>query len=119
MSNKIIVLWGSLIIILVTVICYIAITKKEEIKFINLKQDLKENVRKYLKENDVELPFEITSEELEEKGYIEPLVLGNKLCAADIKVTKKIIFKKYDIQFTCIIKEPEDDSVSFSLQNSI
>lgn len=108
MSNKIIVLWGSLIIILLTMICYIAVTKKEEIKFINLKQDLKEDVKEYIKDNDIELPFEITSEELEEQGYIKPIVLGNKLCAADIKVTKKFIFKKYDIDFTCIIKEETD-----------
>ena len=105
MSNKIIILWGFIIISLVSIITYVGVTKKEEIKFINLKNELKVKVKKYIKDNDIELPFEITSEKLEEEGYISPLILDNKLCAADIKVTEKFIFKNYDVKFTCIINE--------------
>ena len=95
MNNKIIVVWGIIIIILVSIIYYIGITYQNEIKYISLKEEVKIAVKDYISSE------KITTEELEEKGYLKELKLGNKLCAADIEVTKKV-FKSYDIEFTCV-----------------
>ena len=103
MNEKIIALWGFIIIFLVGVICFIGIHYEDEIKYIKLKEDVKDSVKEYIKNEDVRLPLEITTEELEEKKYIKTLKLDDKICAADIKVEKKFwIFKSYDIDFTCI-----------------
>lgn len=102
MNNKIIVVWGIIIIILVSIIYYIGITYRNEIKYISLKEEVKIAVKDYIcSEKITKYPFKITTEELEEKGYLKELKLDNKLCAADIEVTKKV-FKSYDIEFTCV-----------------
>ena len=38
MSNKIIILWGSIIILLITILFIIGINYEKEIKYINIKQ---------------------------------------------------------------------------------
>ena len=102
MSNKIIILWGSIIILLITILFIIGINYEKEIKYINIKQEVKESVKKYIKENNIKDYFEITSEELESEGYLKEIKLDDKICAADISVKKVLIFKKYNIEFTCI-----------------
>ena len=102
MSNKIIILWGSIIILLITILFIIGINYEKEIKYINIKQEVKESVKKYIKENNIKNDFEITSEELESEGYLKEIKLDDKICAADISVKKVLIFKKYNIEFTCI-----------------
>ena len=102
MSNKIIILWGSIIILLITILFIIGINYEKEIKYINIKQEVKESVKKYIKENNIKDDFEITSEELESEGYLKKIKLDDKICAADISVKKVLIFKKYNIEFTCI-----------------
>lgn len=102
MSEKTIVLWGFLIVLLVGVIYFIGIKYEGEFKYINLKTEIKSAVKDYVKEEDIDLPLEITTEELEEKGYIKELKLEDKVCAATIKVDKKFIFYNYDIKFECI-----------------
>lgn len=102
MSNKIIILWGSIIILLITILFIIGINYEKEIKYINIKQEVKESVKKYIKENNIKDDFEITSEELESKGYLKEIKLDDKICEADISVKKVLIFKKYNIEFTCI-----------------
>ena len=102
MNNKIIVVWGIIIIILVSIIYYIGISYQNEIKYFSLKEEVKIAVKDYISSEKItKYPFKITTEELEEKGYLKELKLGNKLCAADIEVTKKV-FKSYDIEFTCV-----------------
>ena len=59
-------------------------------------------IMKYIKENNIKDDFEITSEELESEGYLKEIKLDDKICAADISVKKVLIFKKYNIEFTCI-----------------
>lgn len=102
MSNKIIILWGSIIILLITILFIIGINYEKEIKYIDIKQEVKESVKKYIKENNIKDDFEITSEELESEGYLKEIKLDDKICAADISVKKVLIFKKYNIEFTCI-----------------
>ena len=102
MSNKIIILWGSIIILLITILFIIGINYEKEIKYINIKQEVKESVKKYIKENNIKDDFEITSEELESEGYLKEIKLDDKICAADISVKKVLIFKKYNIEFNCI-----------------
>ena len=102
MSNKLIVIWGSVIILLVGTVYFIGIKYKDELKYISLKEEVKDSVKEYIKRNDIKLPLEITSEELEENNYIKELKLDDKICAADITVDKKFLFYNYDIEFTCI-----------------
>jgi len=102
MSNKLIVVWGAVIILLVGTIYFIGVKYEDELKYISLKNELKSSVKKYIKDNDVKLPFEISTEELEEQEYIGELKLDDKICAADIKVEKNFIFYDYNIDFTCI-----------------
>lgn len=103
MSNKTIIIWILLISVLVFIIGYIGITKKDELEYINLKNKVKEITKDYIHDNNIDkFPFTITTEELEEKDYLDELKLNNKVCAGDIKVTKKFVFYKYDIKFTCV-----------------
>lgn len=102
MSNKIIVLWGTVVTLLILTIYVIGVLHEEEIKYIKLKEEVKTSVNKYIEMEEVKLPLEITTEELEEKEYIGELKLEDKICAADIKVDKKWIFKTFDIKFECV-----------------
>jgi len=102
MSNKLIVLWGFIIVLLVSIVYFIGIKYQDEIKYVNLKNDVKEATKKYVEDNDLELPLSITTEELEEKGYIGELKLNEKICAADVKISKKLLFYSFDIKFTCV-----------------
>lgn len=109
MSNKVIVLWGFIIVSLVCGIYYIGVKYENELKYIDLKDEIKEATKKYISDNDKELPFKITTEELEEQGYINTLKLDNKICAADVKAYKKFMFNRFDIKFTCINEEQNDN----------
>ncbi len=103
MNKKVIALWGFIIVALVIIIFIIGITKEEELKYISLKNDIREATNEYIENNNIkDYPFTITTEELEEKDYLDELKLENKLCVADVTVTKKFIFKKYNIKLTCI-----------------
>ena len=105
MNNKVIVMWGLVIVLLVLTIYYIGVKRQDEIEYIKLKEEVKEATSKYIDDLDKDLPLEITTEELEEEGYIEELTLDDKICEADIKVSKKLFWKDYKIKFTCINKE--------------
>ena len=96
MSNKIIVLWGFIIVMLVCTIYFIGI------KYENLKTEVKEATKKYVDDKDLDLPFTITTEQLESEGYIKELRLDDKVCAADVVISKKFIFHTFDIKFTCV-----------------
>lgn len=102
MSNKIIVLWGFIIVMLVCAIYFIGIKYENEIKYINLKTEVKEATKKYVDDKDLDLPFTITTEQLESEGYIKELRLDDKVCAADVVISKKFIFHTFDIKFTCV-----------------
>lgn len=102
MSNKVIVVWGSIIILLVCTLFLIGSKYQGEIKYMSLKEEVKTSVKKYMKDNNLKAPLVITSEELESLGYIKELKLEEKVCASDINVSKKFIFTTYDIKFTCI-----------------
>lgn len=105
MSNKVIVLWGSIIVFLVCVIFVIGTFYQNEIKYITLKEEVKTSAKEYINKHEVTYPFKITTEELESLGYLDELRIEDKVCVADVTVTEKWIFKKYKIDFTCITKE--------------
>lgn len=102
MSTKTIVLWGFIIVLLIGLLYFIGIKYESEIKYINLKTEVKSSVKDYIKDNNLKVPLTITTEELEEKYYIGELKLDDKVCAATISVDKRFIFYSYDIDFTCI-----------------
>ena len=105
MNNKVIILWGLIIILLVLSIYYIGVKRENEIEYISLKEKVKLATNKYIKDFDKDLPLEITTEILEEEGYIDELALNDKVCEADISVNKVLLWNKYEIHFTCINKE--------------
>ncbi len=105
MSNKIIALWGFIIVSLVCSVYFIGVKYQSEIKYINLKETIKDAARKYVEDNETKLPITITTEELESKGYIGELKLDDKVCAADITVKKKFLFYSYDVKFECVNTE--------------
>ena len=113
MSNKVIVQWGSIIVFLVCVIFVIGTFYQNEIKYITLKEEVKTSAKEYINKHEVTYLFKITTEELESLGYLDELKIEDKVCIADVTVTKKWIFKKYKIDFTCITKEKTKQKVSF------
>ena len=109
MSNKVMIVWATLVTSILLGIYAFASYYKDELKYISLKEEVKSDVLNYIKEKNVKLPLNITSEELEEKGYIKELRLDDKVCAADIRVDKKFMFYNYDIDFTCISTEENNE----------
>ncbi len=107
MSNKLIMIWGTIIILLVGTIYFIGVKYEEELKYISLKNELKESVKEYIADKKPKYPLKITTEELEEEGYINELKIEDKICAADIKVEKTFLFRDYNIEFTCLKVEEE------------
>ncbi len=105
MSNKIIVLWGFIIVMLVCGVYFIGIKYESEIDYINLKNDVKSAAKRYVEDKDVSLPFTISTEKLEGEGYIGELRLDEKVCAADVTVNKRFVFHTFDISFTCVNTE--------------
>lgn len=105
MSNKVIVAWGFIIVFLVLAVYFIGIKYQNELKFVTLKNEIKKAAEKYIKDKDVSIPVVITTETLESEGYIKELKLNEKICAADINVSKKFLFYNYDIDFLCINPE--------------
>jgi len=102
MSNKIIIVWGLIIVSLVCAVYFIGIKYEEELKYVNLKNEVKESVKNYVEEKELDLPLTVTTETLESEGFIGELKLGEKICAADVKVSKKWLFYSYDINFVCV-----------------
>ena len=109
MSNKIIVLWGVVIVALVSSVYFIGIKYQNELKYISLKTEVKEATKKYIEDKKVSLPFKIETETLESEGYIGALKLEEKVCAADVSVDKKLFFYSYDIKFLCVNTEQNKD----------
>ena len=105
MSNKIIVFWGFIIVSIVCAIYFIGIKYESELKYVNLKNEVKRASKRYIKDKDAKLPITITTETLENEGYIKELKLDEKVCAADVKVLKKFFFYAYDIKFVCVNTE--------------
>lgn len=106
MSKKVIVLWSIIVVGLFLTILVIGITNKEELKYIKLKNEVKEVTKEYIKDNKInKFPVTISSEVLEEKDYLDGLKLDDKSCVCDVIVNKKLIFYTYNISFTCINTE--------------
>ena len=105
MSNKIVVLWGSIVFLLVISIYLIGLNRqKEEVK---LEEKVKSATIKYMDDNNLSVPLELNSQTLIDEEYLDELKLNNKACEATIKVTKKYIFKNYDIKFKCTYENNE------------
>lgn len=102
MSNKLLIIWSILITLLLSLILILGYNYKKQEDYILLKNNIKESVKTYIKKEKINLPTNITTEELITKGYIKELKLKEKECNATIYVDKKYIFYKYDINIECI-----------------
>ena len=111
MSSKVLVLWGVIVVGLVlSIFIYGSVNKDALLLSSKFDSTIKEAVNKYMEEEKKEIPLNIDSDTLIEKEYLEELVDGNKVCKAKINITKKLIFKNYDIKYTCEIKQAIDEN---------
>ncbi len=102
MSNKVILVWGGLVVVIISTILLLGYKFNGEIEYVKMKQSIRNSVYNYIGDNDVKFPLEISTEKLEEENYLEEIRIGNKLCAADVVVNKKFVIYNYDISFTCV-----------------
>ena len=102
MSNKLIVLWGTIIVLLVSAVFVIGKLYKEDKFLIETQKLLKTNVSKYLddygKWPSINDEIKISSNELIELDYIEPIKNESKECSAVISI--KNVNKKYKYKYT-------------------
>ena len=105
MSNKVIVLWGSVIVLLVLAIYTFGVMRKDNLKQLEAEKLVKESLNNYMDDNEIELPYKTTTEELIKNGYLEEIIVDNRVCNATVTVKKKLLGKDYDIKFTCINEE--------------
>ena len=105
MTNKTIVIWGLIVISIVSVITYFGININNNKNYINMENTLKEAVIKYIDYEKKELPITITSDELKELDYLNELKYDDKICSAKVYVKKIIFWKNYEMNFTCSKKE--------------
>lgn len=101
MSNKVIIVWGFIITMLVLIIYLLGIKYDDEKEYIGLKKEIKESALKYIEENNIEIPFIISSNELIEKGYLDELKLDDKICISTVEVNKWMTFKSFNISLKC------------------
>lgn len=104
MSNKTFFTWGFLVMIFFFGIIIIYINNKDELKFTDAKKEIKQSVKQYIKDNNVEIEngytYNVTSEALINNGYIKELIVDKKMCSYNVNVKKYIIFL-YDFDFNC------------------
>lgn len=100
MSNKVMVLWAMLIVIIV---CSLFIIGKNEEKARRIKSQ-EENydniIISYIENNDIELvegsEIIVNSNDLIRNGYIKEIIKDDSICIFEATVTKN---KKYDIKY--------------------
>ena len=104
MNNKIIVLWGFIIFGLVISIYILGISKSDEVKYDEIKDNLKLSVNNYLADNDLWPVNSVTvsSEELIENNYMNELSYENSKCFADVIVTNTGKKYNYEYDITCV-----------------
>ena len=104
MNNKIIILWGFIIFGLVISIYLIGINKSEEVKYKELKENLKLSVDNYLTDNNLwpEKNITITSKDLIENNYLNELYYEGSKCSASILVTNNKGKYNYKYDITCV-----------------
>lgn len=104
MNNKIIVLWGFIIFGLVISIYILGISKSDEVKYNELKENLKLSIDNYLSDNNLwpSNTITISSEELIENNYLNNLTYEGSECSADVIVTNNGKKYNYEYDITCV-----------------
>lgn len=105
MSNKIIVFWATIIFLLLSSIFLFGKYYLKNKEYILLRQEFKENVKNYIKENDLYPKYDkaviINKEILIKNEIIKEIKYNGKECDAEAKVSKKFIFYLYNIKLDC------------------
>ena len=104
MNNKIIVLWGFIIFGLVISIYILGISKSDEVKYNELKENLKLSIDNYLSDNNLwpSNTITISSDELIENNYLNELSYEGSKCSADVIVTNNGKKYNYEYDITCV-----------------
>ncbi len=104
MNNKIIILWGIIIFGLVISIYTIGISKSDNFRYKELKENLELSINKYLDDYDLwpADSMSITSDELIENDYLNELFYEGSKCSANVIVTNTDGKYKYEYDINCV-----------------
>jgi len=111
MNNKVIVIWGFIIIALVTSIYLIGINKNKKEDYTEFKEILEIGLEDYLDDFDMwpntgEVK-EVILEDLLDKEYISSLAYNDRVCKGVIKVERVKSKYNYNYNIECIKKISE------------
>lgn len=105
MSNKVIVLWTTIIIIIITSIFLIGKYHEKNYKYYETNKEVKTYLKRYIDEENIKVDkfntIIIDSKELREKKYIEEIEVNDATCEFIAKIKNYIIFKAYKIKYEC------------------
>ena len=106
MSNKFMITWGILVILIVSVILIIGVYYEKNYEYIEASNKVKEVIKKYLKEEDINInnldSYNIQSNLLKEKGYLEEIKIKDNKCSFNAKIKNYFIYYDYDIKYNCV-----------------
>ena len=104
MNNKIIVLWGFIIFGLVISVYVLGISKGNEVKYNELKENLKLSIDNYLSDNNLwpSNTITISSDELIENNYLNNLTYEGSECSAEVIITNNNGKYNYKYDITCV-----------------
>lgn len=106
MSNKLMITWGILITFIVSAIFIIGVYYEKNYDYIKADNEVKEIIKKYLKEEEIKLynleTLEIESNFLKEKGYFEKITLKESSCTFTANIKRYYIFNSYKIKYNCL-----------------
>lgn len=111
MSNKIIILWATIIIVIITSIFLIGKYHEKNYKYYETNKEVKLYLKRYIEEENIKIDnfntIIIDSEELKDKKYFEEIKVNYATCEFVAKIKNYVIFKAYKIKYECIndIKE--------------
>lgn len=105
MNDRIIIIWGFLVILIASSIMLLGNYYNKNSEYIETNKIIKEHLREYIKKEKIKIPFlsvvDIDSKELKDKFYIEEIKMGNSSCEFTSKVKNFLILKTYKTDYKC------------------
>lgn len=106
MSNKVIFLWSFIVLLILSSIFVMGIYYKKREIYLETDKIVKEYLKDYIKEGQINIEkfntYEVTSEELKNKGYFEEIKVNDMLCEFKAYIKNYILFNNYQIKYKCI-----------------
>lgn len=106
MSNKIIILWVTIIMIIISSIFLIGKYYEKNYKYYVTNKEVKSYLKKYMEKENVKITkfssIIIDSKELKEKKYMEEIKVNDASCEFIAKIKNYIIFNTYNLKYECV-----------------